>query len=63
MTLNIGGLPRSDEFERYRKPDGQFDFDAWWQEVAAPFYPEVPPEESDSYRHPSPGLLAIDRSL
>jgi hypothetical protein len=61
MSLVIGGLPRSDEFERYRKPDGEFDFERWWQEVAAPHYPEVPDPEPEGYRHPSPVQRAIDR--
>jgi hypothetical protein len=60
MTLNIGGLPRSDEFERYRLPDGSFNFEAWWSEVAAPHYSEVPPEEEAGYRPPST-MLDRDR--
>jgi hypothetical protein len=61
MALNVGGLPLSDEYAKYRKPDGEFDFDRWWQEVAAPHYPEVPDPEPLGYRHPSPVLRAIDR--
>jgi hypothetical protein len=61
MALNVGGLPRSDEYAKYRKPDGEFDFERWWQEVAAPYYPEVPPEEPAGYRPPSPGLRPIER--
>jgi hypothetical protein len=62
MSLVIGGLPRSDEFERYRKPDGEFDFDRWWAEVAAPHYPEVPPCEEVGYRRPaSPVTTMLDR--
>jgi hypothetical protein len=60
MTLNIGGLPRSNEYERYRLPDGEFDFDRWWQECAAPFYSDVPPEEEASYQRP-PTMLDRDR--
>jgi len=61
MSLNVGGLPRSDEYEKYRKPDGEFDFDRWWQEVAAPHYPEVPDPEPQGYQHPTPGLRTMDR--
>jgi hypothetical protein len=61
MALNVGGLPRSDEYAKYRKPDGEFDFERWWQEVAAPHYPEVPDPEPEGYRHPSPVQRAIDR--
>jgi len=53
MILNVGGLPRGDEYTKYCKPDGDFDFERWWQEVAAPHYPEVPPEEPAGYRRPS----------
>ena len=53
LTLNIGGLPRTNEFAEYRKADGEFDFERWWQEVAAPFYPDVPPEQPSGYRRPS----------
>jgi hypothetical protein len=63
MALNVGGLPRSDEYAKYRKPDGEFDFERWWQEVAAPHYPEAPDPEPEGYRHPSPVQRAIDRSL
>jgi hypothetical protein len=63
MALNVGGLPRSDEYAKYRKPDGEFDFDRWWQEVAAPHYPEVPDPEPEGYRHPSPVQRAVDRSV
>jgi hypothetical protein len=61
MSLNVGGLPRGDEYAQYLKPDGEFDFDRWWQEVAAPHYPEVPDPEPVGYRRPSPGLRAIER--
>jgi hypothetical protein len=53
MSVNVGGLPRSDEYAKYYKPDGEFDFDRWWQEVAAPHYPDVPPEEASGYQRPS----------
>jgi hypothetical protein len=59
MTLVTGGLPRSDEHERYRLPDGEFDFPRWWAECAAPFYDETPPEE-DGYQRP-PTMLDRDR--
>jgi hypothetical protein len=61
MAVNVGGLPRGGEYEKYRKPDGEFDFERWWQEVAAPHYPEVPDPEPEGDRHPSPVQRAIDR--
>jgi len=53
MLLKVGGLPCGDEYESYRKPDGEFDFERWWSEVAAPFYPDVPDCEPAGYRRPS----------
>jgi hypothetical protein len=44
MAMTVGGLPRGNEQAKFRKPDGEFDFEAWWATVA-PYYPEVPPEE------------------
>lgn len=49
MLLRVGGLPRTDEYAAYYKPDGEFDFDRWWSEVAAPFYPDVPDCEPAGY--------------
>ena len=60
MAMNVGGLPRSDEMARFKTSDGGFDFEAWWATVA-PYYPEVPDPEPAGYRHPPPGLRAIDR--
>ena len=51
-ALNVGGLPRSDEYAKFATSDGGFDFEAWWATVA-PFYPDVPPEEPAGYRRPS----------
>jgi hypothetical protein len=48
MTMNVGGLPRGDEYAKFKTPDGGFDFDAWWETVA-PYYPEVPDEELAGY--------------
>jgi hypothetical protein len=48
MAMNVGGLPRGDEGAKFRKPDGEFDFEAWWATVA-PYYPEVPDEESAGF--------------
>jgi hypothetical protein len=61
MDLLVGGLPSADAYAQYRKPDGEFDFERWWAEVAAPHYPEVPDPEPEGYRHPSPVQRAIDR--
>jgi hypothetical protein len=62
MSLKVGGLPQSDEYERYRKPNGEFDFDRWWTEVAGPHYSEVPPcEEIGHPRLPTPAMLDRDR--
>jgi hypothetical protein len=62
MSLNVGGLPRGDEYAKYRKPDGEFDFEAWWQAEAAPTYSDVPPCEEIGYRRPSsPVTSLLDR--
>jgi hypothetical protein len=53
MLLRVGGLPRSDEYEQYRKPDGEFDFERWWSEVAAPHYPDVPDCEPAGFQRTS----------
>jgi hypothetical protein len=57
MGIVVGGLPRADEYQQYRLADGSFDFDRWWQEVAAPHYPEVPNPEPVGYRRPSRACL------
>jgi hypothetical protein len=48
MAINVGGLPRGDEFDRFKTAAGEFDFEAWWATVA-PYYPEVPDCEPDGY--------------
>jgi hypothetical protein len=57
MAMNVGGLPRGDEYAEYKTAAGDFDFERWWQEVGGVGYPEVPPEEPPRYRRPSPGAL------
>jgi hypothetical protein len=53
MSIIVGGLPRSDEYAKYRRADGEFDFDRWWSEVVAPHYPDVPPEEPAGFQRRS----------
>jgi hypothetical protein len=52
MEMVLGGLPGRDEVAKFWKPDGEFDFDAWWATIA-PYYPEVPPEEPAGYVRPA----------
>jgi hypothetical protein len=52
MAMNVGGLPRSDEYAKFETSDGGFDFEAWWATVA-PYYSDVPPEEPAGYQRPS----------
>jgi hypothetical protein len=64
MSLVVGGLPKGDEYSKYNKPDGEFDFDAWWEAECAPTYSEVPPcEPIGSYRRPTSPVMtaALDR--
>jgi hypothetical protein len=56
LGLIVGGLPSADVYAQYRKPDGEFDFDRWWQEVAARA-PEIPPCEGGRL---SPAGVASD---
>ena len=58
MSLIVGGLSKGDECSKYRKPDGEFDFEAWWSTVAAPYYPEVPDPEPAGYRRPSSPVMS-----
>jgi hypothetical protein len=61
MSLIVGGLPKGDEYSKYRKPDGEFDFDAWWEAECAPTYSEVPPVTVGYNRPASPVSRMLDR--
>jgi hypothetical protein len=64
MRLVVGGLPTDETAvaQKYTKPDGEFDFERWWQEVGGVDYPEVPAPEGPGYVRPtSPVTTMLDR--
>src|ERR1700727_3114168 len=59
MGMVVGGLPGADAYQQYLRPGGEFDFERWWQEVAAPHYSEVPPCEEIGYHRPTSPLTSL----